>query len=212
MTQSPEHSEASPTPASPVGDDVARTRSELIFAEVEGDVSALTLALTDDDASVRSLALGALGRIDELDEHQLTTALSDDHRDVRCRAVELAVTRRDIPLVPLLADDDDLVVETAAWGLGEREDPDPDVIEALVAIGISHDVSICREAAIAALGAIGDEAGLPAILHGLDDRAPVRRRAVLALAPFDTPEVSEALERATQDRDRQVRQAAEDLL
>lgn len=191
---------------------MARTRSQLILAEVEGDVSALVIALTSDDASVRSLALGALGRIDELDELQLTTALSDHQRDVRCRAIELAVTRRAIPLVPLLADEDDLVVETAAWALGEREDADPDVIAALVEVGISHDVSICREAAIAALGAIGDEAGLPAILHGLDDRAPVRRRAVLALAPFDTPEVSNALERATQDRDRQVRQAAEDLL
>ena len=53
---------------------------------------------------------------------------------------------------------------------------------------------------------------LAAILAGLDDRAPVRRRAVLALAPFDTPEVTEALERASRDRDRQVRQAAEDLL
>ncbi len=212
MTQSPDHSEASPTSTGPGGGGVARTRSELIFAEVEGDVSALVAALTSDDASVRSLALGALDRIDELDDLRLTTALSDHHRDVRCRAIELAVTRRAIPLVPLLEDHDDLVVETAAWGLGEREDADPNVIDALVAVGISHDVSICREAAIAALGAIGDEAGLPAILRGLDDRAPVRRRAVLALAPFDTPEVSEALERATQDRDRQVRQAAEDLL
>jgi hypothetical protein len=35
---------------------------------------------------------------------------------------------------------------------------------------------------------------------------------VLALAPFDGPEVDRALERARTDRDRQVRQAAEDLL
>ena len=39
----------------------------------------------------------------------------------------------------------------------------------------------------------------------------MRRRAVLALAPFDGPEVEAALERAGQDRDWQVRQAAEDL-
>ena len=36
-------------------------------------------------------------------------------------------------------------------------------------------------------------------------------RAVIALAPFDGPEVDAALERARQDRDWQVRQAAEDL-
>jgi uncharacterized membrane protein len=35
---------------------------------------------------------------------------------------------------------------------------------------------------------------------------------VLALAAFDGPEVTEALERLAQDRDLQVRQAAEDQL
>jgi len=39
----------------------------------------------------------------------------------------------------------------------------------------------------------------------------VRRRAIIALAPFDGPEVDAAIERATRDRDWQVRQAAEDL-
>jgi hypothetical protein len=34
---------------------------------------------------------------------------------------------------------------------------------------------------------------------------------VLALAPFEGPEVDAALERAASDRDWQVRQAAEDL-
>ncbi|NNK92534.1 MAG: HEAT repeat domain-containing protein, partial [Acidimicrobiia bacterium] len=82
----------------------------------------------------------------------------------------------------------------------------------LVEVATSHPVSICREAAVAALGAIGHDAGLPAILSALDDRAPVRRRAVLALAPFSGPEVEAALRGALTDRDRQVRQAAEDLL
>jgi HEAT repeat protein len=40
----------------------------------------------------------------------------------------------------------------------------------------------------------------------------VRRRAVLALAPFEGPEVDAALQAATTDRDWQVRQAAEDLM
>jgi HEAT repeat protein len=68
-----------------------------------------------------------------------------------------------------------------------------------------------REAAVAALGAIGDPAGLAAVLAATRDRATVRRRAVLALAPFDGPGVDAALERARTDRDWQVRQAAEDL-
>jgi HEAT repeat protein len=70
---------------------------------------------------------------------------------------------------------------------------------------------LCREAAIAALGAIGHPDGLPAILAGLEDKPAVRRRAVIALAPFEGAEVTEALARARLDRDWQVRQAAEDL-
>jgi hypothetical protein len=43
------------------------------------------------------------------------------------------------------------------------------------------------------------------------DKPNVRRRALLALAPFDGPEVEAAIEAALSDRDWQVRQAAEDL-
>ena len=53
---------------------------------------------------------------------------------------------------------------------------------------------------------------MPVILEGCNDKPAVRRRAILALAPFDGPEVTAALEKALLDRDWQVRQAAEDLL
>jgi HEAT repeat protein len=68
-----------------------------------------------------------------------------------------------------------------------------------------------REAAVAALGAIGDDRGLAAILTATKDKPAVRRRAVLALAPFEGPDVDAALARALTDPDWQVRQAAEDL-
>ena len=148
----------------------------------------------------------------ELTTDHLAAALTDPDRNVRVRGIELAQTRPEIVLVGGLGDPDDLVVETTAWALGEREDAAAETLAALVETATEHDVSICREAAIAALGAIGDPEGIPAILAGLTDRAPVRRRAVLALAPFDTPEVTEALHACLSDRDRQVRQAAQDLL
>jgi HEAT repeat protein len=69
-----------------------------------------------------------------------------------------------------------------------------------------------REAAVAALGSLGDPRGLPAILTGCADKPAVRRRAVLALAPFDGPDVDAALRAAMEDRDWQVRQNAEDML
>jgi HEAT repeat protein len=81
-----------------------------------------------------------------------------------------------------------------------------------VQVAGGHDDPLCREAAVAALGALGDESGLPAVLAATRDRPAIRRRAVLALAAFDGPEVDAALERALGDRDWQVRQAAEDLL
>jgi HEAT repeat protein len=82
----------------------------------------------------------------------------------------------------------------------------------LAGIATSHPDALAREAAVAALGAIGDPAALPAILSATTDKPAVRRRAVLALAPFSGPDVDAALQRATKDRDWQVRDAAELLL
>ena len=61
------------------------------------------------------------------------------------------------------------------------------------------------------MGALGDADALPAILDACRDKPAVRRRAVLALAPFEGPEVDAAIDAALTDRDWQVRQAAEDL-
>ena len=69
-----------------------------------------------------------------------------------------------------------------------------------------------REAAVAALGAIGDPSTLPVILAACDDKPAIRRRAVLALAAFDGDEVEARLRAALEDKDWQTRQAAEDLL
>ena len=103
-----------------------------------------------------------------------------------------------------------LVAESACWALGERQDPVG--VEPLIVAAGAHPDPLVREAAVASLGALGDPRGLPAVLAATSDKPAVRRRAVLALAPFDGPEVEAALERARQDRDWQVRQAAEDLL
>lgn len=154
-----------------------------------------------------------MGRLATAD---LERAFGDPDATVRRRAAALAATRPDPDLVGLLRDQE-LVAETAAWALGERHGgageaaPAP-VVDALVDMAGHHREPLCREAAVAALGSIGDPRGLPAILAATSDRPAIRRRAVLALAPFEGPEVDRALERAAQDRDWQVRQAAEDLL
>ncbi len=101
----------------------------------------------------------------------------------------------------------------AAWACGERTDTPAAHIEMLTTLATTGEDPLVREAAAAALGAIGDPHGLPAILAACTDKPAVRRRAVLALAPFlDDPQARAAVDRALDDRDWQVRQAAEDLL
>lgn len=177
-----------------------------------GDHQTARAALADPDPSVRATALGALVRCGALTADLLDAALADPHPVVRRRAAEEAVHVPAVDLAAALTDTDSMVVEAAAWACGERERPGSQLIDPLVRVATHHSDPLCREAAVAALGAIGDPAGLPAILAGCGDRAAVRRRAVLALAPFDGPEVDAALAAAAEDRDWQVRQAAEDLL
>jgi HEAT repeat protein len=155
-------------------------------------------ALSDPDRWVRRRACELAGR------QSLRGAHADLERIVRC-------------LVGLLSDVEPLVAETAAWALGElvpsaaarirRRAVDP-----LGDVASGHADPLCREAAVAALGAIGDESSLAIVLDALVDKPPVRRRAVVALAAFDDPRAEEALRLCLTDRDWQVRQAAEDIL
>ena len=133
---------------------------------------------------------------------------------MRARAAELAAGLQ--PPAPALAaralhDPDPVVVEAGCFALGEIGAAAAATVATLGDVGRNHPDPLCREAAVAALGAIGDPGGLPAILTATSDKPAVRRRAVLALAPFSGPEVEAALDRARSDRDWQVRQAAEDL-
>ena len=175
-------------------------------------------ARDDPDARVRAAALGALARAGG--RVRATTAwraaLGDSAPTVRRRAADLApgLAAPAQPLLPLLADDDVTVIEAVAWALGELGPTavHAGAVPALSSVVREHDDPLAREAAVAALGALADPAGLHAVLAACHDKPAVRRRAVLALAPVDGPAVDAALHEALEDRDWQVRQAAEDLL
>jgi HEAT repeat protein len=196
-----------------LADSVARRRDAAIAGH-RGDAPGARRYLTDADPMVRATALAALVRCRSVDARDLVTALGDSSPVVRARAAELcACMPGNGPprLRDTLGDPETAVVESAAWASGERQPAEPGIVPALAGLATDHADPLCREAAVAALGAIGDPAGLAAILVATRDKPAIRRRAVLALAPFSGPEVDEALARAAQDRDWQVRQAAEDV-
>ncbi len=185
----------------------------MALAGHQGDPAAARSGLADPAPSVRATALGALDRLGALTDDDLLASLVDPAPSVRRRAGELAATHPDVPIAALLDDGDPSVVEMSAWSLGERGDRSAvGPLAALASAATGHRDPLCREAAVAALGAIGDPAGLPAVLAALDDKPAVRRRAAVALAAFEGPSVDAALHRCLEDRDWQVRQVAEDLL
>jgi HEAT repeat protein len=190
----------------------ARRRRDVAMAGHRANEAAARGALTDLVPAVRATALGALARIGKLRDDDLRAALTEDDAGLRRRACELAAKHPDVDIVPLLSDPDRSVVEAAAWALGEQGHDDARAVDALTTVALQHRNKLCREAAVAALGAIGSPKALPAILAAMQDKPTVRRRAVLALAPFEGPEVDAALRTALTDNDWQVRQAAEDLL
>jgi HEAT repeat protein len=208
----------------------ARRRGDAAAAGHSGDEVAARRLLSDPAPGVRKSALAALVRMARVRLADLEAGLSDREASVRQRAAELAGKSPAAGLLPegsmprgpggiatvLLAridseafDEDPLVVEAICHALGELRETA--ATAALSAVARHHDDPLCREAAVAALGCLGEPDGLEVILQALSDRPAIRRRAVIALAPYDGPAVDSALNRALEDRDWQVRQAAEDL-
>jgi len=163
----------------------------------------------------RILALRGMVRQDLVTSSDWLRALRDEDVHVRREALnQIAHAPLDDELVfgalmKCLDDDDALVVDGAVFALGEHLYVE--AVEKLCDIATTHEDARCRESAIAALGALGDDRARAAILGALDDKPPVRRRAIVALSNFEGPDIDEALTRAGQDRDWQVRAAVNQL-
>ena len=163
----------------------------------------------------RVLALRGMVRQGLVTPAQWVSAIDDLDVDVRREALNQVAYAASLDAAVVeaierqLDDEDPLVVDGAIFALGEHLYAG--AVERLCEIATSHDDARCRESAIAALGAIGDDRARRVILAALDDKPPVRRRAVVALANFEGPDVDAALERARNDRDWQVRAAADQL-
>ena len=186
---------------------------------VERDAVELAARANDDpSASVRAVAVAALVRTAprRVSAPVWRLATEDGDASVRRRAAEVAPklgrAATCSALVRLLNDDDAWVAEAAAYAIGEHPRVTRAAVTALVHATTSHNDPLVREAAVAALGSVGDPGTLPTVLAACDDKPAIRRRAVLALAAFDGDDVEMRLHAALTDTDWQVRQAAEDLL
>jgi len=170
-----------------------------------------------DSSSVRHrvLALRGLVRRSFVDADLWRRALGDGNVEIRREALQQfahAPIDDDSLLalvVGMLEESDDLVVEAAAFALGEHLCVNA-VVE-LCAVATNHQDARCRESAVAALGAIGDDRARKTIMHALTDKPAVRRRAIVALSNFEGPDVEAALDLARDDRDWQVRSAVTQL-
>jgi len=171
--------------------------------------------LTSRDPRHRVLALRAGVRRGIVSLEQWRAALADPEVTARREALTLlAYEEIDFDLVaPLvleaLNDEDALVVDGAIFALAEHVHGD--AVEQLSTIALSHEDARCRESAVAALGVLGDDRGRRAVLAALEDKPPVRRRAIVALSNFEGPDIEAALARASEDRDWQVRAAVDQL-
>jgi len=185
------------------------------FAKGDDFEEVLRTGLRDPEPRRRIVALRGAVRQGLATSEDWLFALGDQEREVRREALNLAayatigLDRVAPRIVELLADGDPLVVDGAVFALGEHGYVE--AVERLVEVATGHEDARCRETAVAALGVLGDERGRAAILGALEDKAPVRRRAIVALANFEGPDIDEALARASEDRDWQVRAAADQL-
>lgn len=189
-------------------------RAAAISGWVGDEASARALSVHPDPAT-RATALRSLERLKLLADADLQHALEDPSPIVRRAAAILTCNREGASTSPLhlLTDDDPTVAEAAAFALGERsaKSVDAGAVAALTSMATTHHDALCREAAVASLGAVGAPDGLRAVLAATADIPAVRRRAALALAPFEGDDVDAALDRLADDHDWQVRQAVEDL-
>jgi HEAT repeat protein len=185
------------------------------FGQGEDVASLIRTNLDSPVARHRVLALRSGVRQSLLSVDDWIAALDDDDLDVRREAlnlwaqVDLTDDRIFASVMHALDDADALVVDGAVFALAEHLYVP--AVDALSRIAREHDDARCRESAVAALGAIGDDRGRAAVLAALDDKPAVRRRAIVALTNFEGPDIDEALERARDDRDWQVRAAVDQL-
>jgi len=168
--------------------------------------------LDNEDPIVRRMATTAL---DDEEANtlfdRLVELLDDEEASLRAAAAEKLGVCGNRGLVHLSAaqhDEEADVREAVATAYGEISDAS--VIPWLVEVGNDDQDRTVKEAAVAALGAIGSDEAIDPLLEFIAKGPPqVRRRAIAAITVFDDPRIEPAIQRAAFDRNPGVREAAE---
>ena len=184
-------------------------RRDAALAGYIGDEATARQALHDESPEVRIAALSSLVAMKKVSAEDSALVLADPEDSVRRQACEFGADLTGADFAPLLSDAPN-VVEAAAFALGETGDRT--AVPALLRIAREHADALCRESAVAALGALGDERAKSVLIDALNDAPAIRRRAAVALSAFDGDDVIAALEAHLDDRDWQARQACEEVL
>lgn len=186
------------------------------MSPTRSELAALTLDppsfLGSDDAVLRRMAITALDRSDAVAHFEQLAPLANDKVDsVRTAAAEKLglCGESGWPLLEVLRSDAVAAVrESVATAYGELTDPSA-IAWLASAAELDEDRQV-REAAVAALGAIGHDDAIEPLLAAIAEGPPqVRRRAIAAITVFDDPRVEQAIRRAALDRNPGVREAAE---
>jgi HEAT repeat protein len=192
--------------------------NELLRASFAGSEESAALLFANFASSLpryRVLALRGLVRRSLMNTDLWHRVLRDDDVEVRRDALQqIAHDPVQEPalldtVLDMLGDDDALVVEGAAFALGEHLYVA--ALSALCVVAKDHEDARCRESAIAALGSIGDDRARATIIESLKDKPAIRRRAIVALSNFEGSDIEAALDEAGEDRDWQVRSAVTQL-
>jgi len=200
-----------PTLVEPLENELLRAS----FHPSDEGTALLVRTLRSPEARHRVLALRGLVRLSLMTNALWREVLKDVDVNVRRDALqqlahsELEDASLLDDVIAMLDEDDALVVDAAAFALSEHLYV-PAVVPLCITAG-EHDDARCRESAIASLGAIGDDRARATIIAALQDKPPIRRRAVVALSNFEGPDIDAALEEAGEDKDWQVRSAVAQL-
>jgi HEAT repeat protein len=174
--------------------------------------------LNDRDPAVRRLAVsGVAGYMEQATVRAAVRDRLQHDGDpaVRAEAAEVLAAAGPEVLPDLraaIADPDPTVREAAATGIGEIGGSRATAAVEAIARDPDED-RLVIEAAVAALGALGDPNSLPLLLQLAGSGPPqIRRRAIVALTAFEGPEVETAFDAAREDRNPMVREVAEMIL